>query len=80
MLTLTVYSQPGIMESLASLKIPFIKKGEATPLGKVRIPLLNVITAGQMKDTLPLQDAEAGEMQLALHWTTVDFEERGRWA
>lgn len=70
----TVYSQPGLFDALTSLKVPFLQQASPPMLGKVRVPLNNVVTEGRVKDVYPLQDAETGEMHLTLEWTAIDID------
>lgn len=76
-LTLSVYKQPGMMAALTSLKVPFLQKAEAKPLGKVRIPVNTVIKDGRVKDIYPLQEAQTGEAHLTLEWSGVDVSSSG---
>lgn len=41
-------------------------------LGKVRIPVKDVVKAGRLKDAFPLQEAEQGDMHLCLTWQGVE--------
>lgn len=73
-LTLTVYAQPGLMAALTAFKVPYLQKAQAKMLGKVRIPVEAVVKDGRLRDIIPLQEAETGEMHLALEWASVNFE------
>lgn len=71
MLILNVYSQP----SLLSLKsIPFLGNSDAKFLGRVRIPLSSVVSSGHLNDIIPMEDAESGEVQVILDWTSIDLD------
>ena len=69
MLTATVYDRPKLLDMSSILK-PFGK--EDIPLGKVRIPIKDVVKAGRVKDAFPLQEAEQGDIHLTLEWTSVE--------
>lgn len=72
-LTLTVFAQKGTMAALTSLKVPFLQKAKAEVLGKVRIPLEDVVREGRVNDVFALQEAQTGEMYLNLEWSSVDL-------
>lgn len=72
-LTLTIHAVPGLMESLTSLKIPFLSKKSDKVLGRVRIPLTNVVSEGRVKDVYPLQEAQTGELHCTMDWKNIDF-------
>lgn len=71
-LTLTVFSQPGAVAALRSLKVPFFQKADAKRLGYVRLTLEDVIKDGRVRDVFPLHEAQTGEMHLGLTWTSVN--------
>jgi len=75
-LTLTVYKQPGMMSALTSLKVPLLQKAKPEALGKVRLPLEDVVREGRVKDVFPLQEAQTGEMHLTLEWSAVALSEQ----
>lgn len=45
---------------------------EDAMLGKVRIPVKDVVKPGRLKDAFPLQEAEQGDMHLCLTWQGVE--------
>ena len=71
-LTVSLFSSPGLMDHLT--KIPF-RGSKIKPLGKVRIPLLDVVMEGAISGVYPLTEAETGEVMLTLEWTKIDVEE-----
>jgi hypothetical protein len=71
-LTVSLFSSPGLMDHLT--KIPFIGS-KSKALGKVRIPLKDVVMEGAMSGVYPLTEAETGEVMLTLEWTKIDVEE-----
>lgn len=71
-LTVSLFSSPGLMDHMT--KIPFIGS-KSKALGKVRIPLKDVVMEGAMSGVYPLTEAETGEVMLTLEWTKIDVEE-----
>ena len=72
-LTLTIFNQPGAMSALTSLRVPLLQKAAPKPLGKVRVPLDQVVREGRVNTIFPLQEAQTGEMHLTLEWSGVDL-------
>jgi hypothetical protein len=70
MLTLTVYEKAGFLDNLLKLS-----KKEDDVLGKVRIPVKDIVKTGRLKDAFPLQEAEQGDMHLCLTWQSVERDE-----
>jgi len=71
-LTVSLFSSPGLMDHLT--KIPF-RGSKIKALGKVRIPLKDVVMEGAISGVYPLTEAETGEVVLTLEWTKIDVEE-----
>jgi hypothetical protein len=72
-LTLTVCQQPGTMAALTSLRVPFLQKAAPKVLGRVRVPLDEVVREGRVNGVFALQEAQTGEMHLTLEWSGVDL-------
>jgi C2 domain/Synaptotagmin-like mitochondrial-lipid-binding domain len=72
-LTLTVCQQPGTMAALTSLRVPFLQKAAPKVLGRVRVPLDEVVREGRVNGVFALQEAQTGEMHLSLEWSGVDL-------
>jgi len=73
-LTLTVYQQPGTIAALTSLKVPFLQKAVPKKLGRVRVPLDEVVREGRINGVFPLQEAQTGEMHLSMEWSGLDLD------
>lgn len=69
MLTLTVFEKTGALDMKNIIKLG---RKEDEMLGKVRIPVKDVVKPGRLKDAFPLQEAEQGEMHLTLTWQGVE--------
>ncbi len=50
------------------------QKGKGERLGWVRIPVMEVVVNGMIKDSFTLRDAERGTVELKLEWMEIDFE------
>ena len=72
-LTLTVCQQPGTLAALTSLRVPFLQKAAPKVLGRVRVPLDEVVREGRVNGVFALQEAQTGEMHLTLEWSGVDL-------
>lgn len=72
MLTLTVFEKTGALDVGNLLKLG---RKEDEMLGKVRIPVKDVVKPGRLKDAFPLQEAEQGDMHLTLSWQAVERDE-----
>eukprot|EP00892_Ulva_mutabilis_P003246 jgi/Ulvmu1/1293/UM011_0017.1 len=72
MLTLTVFEKVGALDVGNILKLG---RKEDEMLGKVRIPVKDVVKPGRLKDAFPLQEAEQGDMHLTLSWQAVERDE-----
>ncbi|KAL4515644.1 hypothetical protein Ndes2437B_g07071 [Nannochloris sp. 'desiccata'] len=73
-LTLTVCQQPGTMAAMTSLRVPFLQKAAPKVLGRVRVPLDEVVREGRVNGVFALQEAQTGEMHLTLEWSGVDLD------
>ncbi|KAJ9520981.1 hypothetical protein QJQ45_022699 [Haematococcus lacustris] len=73
-LHLTVFDKASLASSLMSSVNVFSKKKKEEEsdlvLGKLQIPVRDVVRNGQLQDTFTLQDAERGQIQLGLTWQT----------
>ena len=73
-LTLTVYQQPGTLAALTALRVPFLQKAAPKSLGRVRVPLDEVVREGRVNGVFALQEAQTGEMHLTLEWSGLDLD------
>lgn len=74
-LSVVVYEQPGTMDALASLKVPFLQKAKPKVIGRMRVLASDVVREGRIRDQWPLLEAQTGECHLSLEWNPVKLEE-----
>ncbi|CAD7700524.1 unnamed protein product [Ostreobium quekettii] len=72
-LVITVIEQTGFLESVVSLKIAKKAEEKNKAIGKVLIPVKDVVRNGRLKDVWALQEVQQGEIALTLTWTSVEF-------
>lgn len=51
----------------------FVLQKDDAEIGKVRIPVKDVVRNGRLKDKWPLQEVQQGEVVLMLTWTQCEF-------
>lgn len=73
------HTHAGINVLLSAGKLVFsvawklvLQKDDAV-IGKVRIPVKDVVRNGRLKDKWPLQEVQQGEVVLMLTWTPCEF-------
>lgn len=74
-LHITVYDRASLASSFLTTVNVFGKKKEDDKdkvLGKLQIPVKDVARNGMIKDLWTLQDTERGQIELALHWQTIE--------
>eukprot|EP00803_Ostreobium_quekettii_P010414 evm.model.scf_2737EXC.1 EVM.evm.TU.scf_2737EXC.1 scf_2737EXC:263-9582(+) len=72
-LVITVIDKAGLLESVVSLKIAKKAEDKNKAIGKVLIPVKDVVRNGRLKDVWALQEVQQGEIALTLTWTSVEF-------
>ncbi|RMZ55528.1 hypothetical protein APUTEX25_000111, partial [Auxenochlorella protothecoides] len=75
-LTLTVFQRPSFTASTMG-KIPFVHKAKAKQMGYVQIKARNVVDEERISGKWALQEAQTGEMDLAISWHAIDVEDFG---
>lgn len=74
-LTVTVFEMPSALSNAFS-KIPIVgKKSKHRMIGYVQVSAAEVAKEGRISEQWPLQEAEAGEMDLAVQWVPIVPEE-----
>jgi len=68
MLTVNVWDHTSPLEMLTSLKLSK-ERFKDQLLGKVQIPVMDVVRNGMLKDHWPLQQAESGTIEMKLEWS-----------
>ena len=67
MVMVNVWDKTTLLEMLLSVKLSKQRFKDAL-LGKVMIPVADVVRNGHLRDTFPLQDAESGQIEMRLDW------------
>ena len=67
MLTVNVWDKTTAVEMAASLKLSRARFVDRL-VGRVTLPVADVVRNGHLKDSFALQDAESGTIEMKLEW------------